>query len=386
MYNLGMNFLKSDNFPNEKTLDRGKYLGEIGLKVFIDNNLNPFPPLRLEFIPNSVQLGNVRMDGMMHARWKNTFAAYGYTFKASTSPQVLRDAIDTFDVNRDSIGLLPLIIVPYLSDEHLAELDEKEISGIDLCGNGLLLSPEFRVLRTGLPNLYKDTRPIRNPFGGDSSVFARAFLLDPEYASLSELRNFAIRRVYTEGNLVSSGGAFLSLGTASKVIKSLAEELVVSKNKRGLVLQDPGRLLSLLRLGYRPLERPRIMGRTALTNEDIWASLESSYKGSRFVATGMYSASRYKVLSGVEKISLYVDDLKSAVDCLELVPGKAFANIELIEDRKNLVYFDARAEGNAIWASPIQTWLELATGGSREQEAALGLETLLAHGKGANLP
>jgi hypothetical protein len=48
-----------------------------------------------------------------------------------------------------------------------------------------------------------------------------------------------------------------------------------------------------------------------------------------------------------------------------------------VETTRNLVYFDLRADGNALWASPIQTWLELTHGGPREREAAEGLERRL---------
>jgi hypothetical protein len=73
--------------------------------------------------------------------------------------------------------LLPLVIVPYLGATQLAVLDESEISGIHLCAKGVLLSPDYRIWQTGRPNHFKDSRAIQNPFTGDSSVFARRFLL-----------------------------------------------------------------------------------------------------------------------------------------------------------------------------------------------------------------
>jgi hypothetical protein len=281
--------------------------------------------------------------------------------------------------------MMPLLIVPYLSPENLAILDDHDISGIDLCGNGVLLSSKNRVWRTGYPNMYKDTRPIRNPFHGDSSIFARCFLLQPQYNSLSDLRSFAMRKAFSDAYELLSPG--FALGTASKVVKTLEEELVIKKGEDGIALQDARRLISLLRLGLRPPLQSRVAGKTPITFEEVWNRLAGARLNGtlRSVATGLSSAGRYKVLSGIDRQCLYVDDLTLAGELLEIQPGKAFANIEIIEDHKHLVYFDARAEGNVLWASPIQTWLELSSAGPREQEAAGLLENLLAEGHGADM-
>lgn len=58
-----------------------------------------------------------------------------------------------------------------------------------------------------------------------------------------------------------------------------------------------------------------------------------------------------------------------------------FPNLQLIEEKSDVVYFDARQEGVARWASPIQAWLELSLGGPREREAAQSLEMALLKGQ-----
>jgi hypothetical protein len=47
-----------------------------------------------------------------------------------------------------------------------------------------------------------------------------------------------------------------------------------------------------------------------------------------------------------------------------------FPNIEVIETDNQIVYFDSQNQQNFYWLSPLQTYLELANGGKREQETA----------------
>lgn len=120
-----------------------------------------------------------------------------------------------------------------------------------------------------------------------------------------------------------------------------------------------------------------------LGTSEAWERLA---KGSfRAVVTGDSSAGHYRVLSGQDKLTLYVDDLERASECLEVSIGPLFPNIELIEEQSVLFYFDARLQENIRWASPIQTWLELSHSGPREREAAQQLQPFLRKGEGAML-
>jgi len=387
-----MSFLKSSNFPNGKTSNSRKSPTKEELQDILRDDSSLFAPVHLEFLSADFFLGDTEADGIIRADWKDKTATYVYEYKSYSTPNSVRMAIDRLRSIELPSGRLPLVIVPYLNPSQLEMLDDIGISGIDLCGNGLLLSSEYRIWRSGYPNVYKDSRPIRNPFAGDSSVFARCFLLQREFASLSELRMFAMRKasvVDTESGQQAVGDGFealqgtYSLGTASKVVTTLEEELVVRKDGQAIILQDVRRLLFLLRQRQSPQMRKTLDGKTSLTTEEIWsrlAELRRDSDGHRAVATGMASAGYHKVLSGIDNLSLYVDNLQAAQGVLEVRPGKAFANITLIEDTKNAVYFDARREGVAVWASPIQTWLELTAAGPREREAALELESLWIQG------
>ena len=109
-----------------------------------------------------------------------------------------------------------------------------------------------------------------------------------------------------------------------------------------------------------------------LTGQEVWQRLqEANQNGAmRYVATGSASANHYGVLSGGERLSLYVTSLEAVSNLLEVKSTRVFPNIELVEVKSELVYFDARRANREVWASPIQTWLELVSGNAREQDAA----------------
>ena len=322
-------------------------------------------------------ISNTQVDGFLQVRWRHQSETFLIECKSANTPKVLDEAIAQARHYANNLNLQPLIIVPYLSEESLRSLEENETSGVDLCGNGILITEDFQFRRSGQPNRYKDTRPIRNAFSGDSSIFARCFLLRDHYSSLRDLVEFAHQRTF--GVHPTNKTNALTQSTASKVVHALIDDLAVIKNGGKLEIQDKRRLLKLLRQGYRKAALLNVTGTTPLSQDQIYQVLrEERTKGSlRSVATGLSSAGYYQVLSGDNRLAFYVDNLAVASNKLQIRPGKAFANIELHEYRSNAVYFDSREDGDKLWASPIQTWLELMDQGPREQEAAIEIEQML---------
>ncbi len=324
-----------------------------------------------------------RYDAEVELTWRVKALRYAVEVESSSQPMIVERAmLQVRQAVRDS-GLNPMVFVPYLSEEALLRLNDAEVSGIDRCGNCVLLGPSMAIWRSGAANRFRESRPIRNPYSGDSSIITRCLLLRRRFGSLDELRRFALSMLPLDrlGN-----ENLLQIGTVSKVVRALQEELITTRDPDGIHLTDPRRLLDRLREQYRPASGTRVLGKTPFNEEDTWPRLaDARSEAGRFAATGMASASRYGALVGVERLSFYVDDLRAAIQALDVSEGRAFANIELIEARNNLPFFDCRSDGNAIWASPIQTWLELAQGGPREREAAQNLDRLLLEGRTGEL-
>ncbi len=301
--------------------------------------------------------------------WGPEAARYAAVYQPSSTPRALAEAALRARAAMNATGMHGLVMAPFLGDAVLSELEAAGLSGIDLCGNGVVVASGFRLWRTGNPNRFRDTRPLRNPFAGDSSIFARCFLLRPEFGSLSDLQAFARSRA---PGATGGSEAALGLSTASKVVSALEAELVIARCGRALRLVDADRLADLLR-ERAPVAAPRrIVGIVRLGRQAVWERLAAAvgYRGFRCVATGLASAAAYGALHGVDRVCLYATDPDRAAQLLEVTEGPAFADIEIIEAGKHLQYFDARTAGPVAWASPIQTWLELALAGPREQDAA----------------
>ena len=339
-----------------------------------------FPPLRLWLSFRDVQREQ-HTDDVLEVEWQGHTARFVLECRALSTPKILDAAIAQVQRDARLLDLHPMVIVPYLSEDSLRLLEGAGVSGIDLCGNGVVVAPEMAVWRSGQPNRFKSSLPLRNVYRGTSSLIARSFLLRSQFASLGELQAFAQERLIQQGKEQTSQR--LAKGTVSKVVQALEEEKIVLRDQGKLRLLSPQVLLERLQANVRKPSGKRVQGKTPLAVPEVWERLRTSPV--RCVTTGLGSAGHYRVLSGSETLSLYVDDMEEAARLVSVTTGAVFPNIELTQEPDEVVYFDAREENGTLWASPIQTWLELARGGPREREAAEMLEEILRRGAGETL-
>ncbi len=360
-----------NDFPSEKPSEFQKLREDQVLEILLRSPT--FIPAKVSMVAEQAAGTDVHCDGLVDVSWRGRTERFAVEVKSKSYPATIENAMLQAERSAEQLGVRPIVVVPYLGEEMLQRLAAREVSGIDLCGNCVILATGFGIWRSGAPNRYRETRAIQNPFSGDSSVFARSFLLQPRFGTLKELREFTQGK--SDRRPLETGSTLL-MGTASKIVSALEDELIVARTPDGITLVESRRLLLNLRERYKRLPTESLVGKTPFSAAELWTRLNSARLDGRMraVATGIASAGFYGVLSGVERTSLVVDDITLASELLEIRTGRAFANIELIEDRKDLPYFDARFEAERNWASPIQTWLELAQGGPREQEAGEGLE------------
>ena len=89
--------------------------------------------------------------------------------------------------------------------------------------------------------------------------------------------------------------------------------------------------------------------------------------------TGASSASIYSGFAGEPILALYTDvRIESLLDDLDwgIEETKRFANLEIFRTDSDWVYFDSRIMDDVPVACPIQTYLELANGDTRQKKAA----------------
>jgi len=256
----------------------------------------------------------------------------------------------------------PMIIVPYLSEERLRELERDEISGIDLCGNGVIVIPRrLYLFRTGEPNRYPDSRPLSNPYSGRSAMVARILFSRRTWYSLNEI-----------AMAIQKSGEQLSLAQISKALKAMEQDTLVMRSGVKISIADKSLLLDKLALGWKP---PYFRNQQAfrLETEYDWARNLSRVSGLRWAVIGESSIKRYSAFSEQGPLKIAVSDFRKAMNQVEGKPERVpnFAHIELLETDQSGFYFQNEIDDSGIrWASRLQTYLELQAGDARQRDVS----------------
>lgn len=272
---------------------------------------------------------------------------------------------------KDAPGPRPLLVAPYYEQEKLNRLMNDRMSGIDLCGNGVVFLGLSFYNRSGEPNRYPERRGIKSVYRGDSSLVPRAMMLRDEIDSVSAVLE-----------LIQSRGGQLAISTVSKVLKRLEVEGAVSRSRgRSVRVVDRRELVEGLTGNYEP---PKVkatwIGKIALSEAELIERICDRFPAD-VVKTGMASAPNYVVFGGDKAVSLYTRrPIKEILSATGDQPKEttAFPNLKLIQTDDQRVYFDARKN---LVASPIQVWLEMADGDKRSREAGEPLREKLLLGE-----
>ncbi len=329
-----------------------------------------FPPLRCieTVVQPAISSLNLqiryRADLLLKFKWQRKERAFIAEIRRQSTPKVLEEATNQVQLYVQKLGITqpetnyyPMIIVPFLSENALAQLIAKNISGIDLSGNGVVIVPdEWFVYRTGAKNLYPSNAPIKNVFRGTSSLVARVFLMRPTFKSVNE--------IYEE---IRNRGGEITLPTVSKALKVLQEELLVGRVE-GIKVLDTKRLLDALEKKYRrPLLRRRLRGRF-IDRQATLDQMVSNAKEENILLAGE-DPTRYAVMPGDEQIlKVYTTSIEKVLRGVEFTETSRFPDLDLYETDEPSVYFDRRWKNGFYWTSPIEVYLELSAGGKRERE------------------
>ena len=164
----------------------------------------------------------------------------------------------------------------------------------------------------------------------------------------------------------------MSLSTVSKALKTLEEDLIVSRNGT-IRLVQPEKLLDALERNFSlPPIREKVRLKVAAEGDallDMLADLSLQLE-LPLVASGLSSVSQYTAMQRGDVLSAYCPRLEGLLERLGGNEGDRFPNLELLETDDETAYFDARPDGKFLWASPIQVYLELMAGDKRDRETA----------------
>ena len=329
------------------------------------------PPLSFRFLQSKPETrGNRRLDALIEALWGENIAKFAVECKSLSTPKAFQDGLNMLKTSSLPKGYWPLLFVPFLSERQLQELEQEKISGIDLCGNGVVVVPDmFAVFRSGEKNRFTSSAPIKNIYRKNSSMVGRVFLLCSGYKTVQDVCTEINRR-----NLLVDrwDKKAMSLSTVSKALKTLDEDLIIAREDNIHLLQ-PDKLLQKLSENYTPQnikERIRLKVPEEIGTIRDFLRKESQELGLPLVASGTSSVGKYAVMQRVELLSVYCPQIDILMERISGNQYDRFPNLELVETEDETVYFDARQEEDFWWASPVQVYLELMAGDKRDQKTA----------------
>lgn len=279
--------------------------------------------------------------------------------KAQGTPRRVADAARYLDNLLMETGLeaTPAIVVPYLSETVAEQLERFGVSGFDLNGNYMVLTPSLLAIRLDRPNEYPASRGIKKIYSYNSSIVGR-FLLTGN-------------RRYEQVNDIYQGirdlGGGISLSTVSKVLKGLDEDLIISKTRDEIRLLQPAELLERLREGYREPRTGQPL-RLNLPEVERDSILDDLIDGI-WVWSGSSSAQRYTATTPQKVMTAYATPYAGSMSELRKFEDDRFYNCVVKQTNDEFVFFDRRDS----WASPVESYLALSQLDKRDREIARGI-------------
>jgi len=275
-----------------------------------------------------------------------------------TTPKNILDKIGrlTDYINKDERpNVIPMIVAPYIGSKQAKILADKGISWIDLSGNMYVrVSNRVYIERTGKPNRFPDTAPIKKIFQGTSSLVSRALLLKPEsFSTLYEMVDF-----------INNRNAKITSSTVSKVLKSLEEDLLINKGESRISVVYPEKLLERLAEGSRNSTERKRRNTYRFVIENI-QQLSPGLVGEckDYLACGFYAA-QIKGLAVTDKMTIFVKDIerfrrKAEEKSVSITADAEFGNVIITETNDPGVWFNPDWRQIDSVVDDIELYLEM---------------------------
>lgn len=262
-----------------------------------------------------------------------------------------------------SAEALPLLLVPFLTDDLVKMLKEAGISGADLAGNYVFSTDSLVAIRRDRRNEFPEDTGIRNIYRGTSSIVCRFLLSRPE--------------VFESVNSIHTGirqcGGEVSLSTVSKVLSALADDLLIEKSRNRIRIVQAARMLDKLTENYSspaqdgPPELLRIQGDGAEREKTI----EDILGTDAWIWDGSTSATQHLGLPmpRLPVVLVRARDLMSLVVIPDVVARDSrFPNVAIRYTNDREPFF--RCDPNGHRASVLEAYLSWSRLDKRERELA----------------
>jgi hypothetical protein len=304
------------------------------------------------------------LDGVIRLRYAGKQISLGFLIKSRTAPKIVAGGIaDLKKIIEKSVSLnfVPALIVPFLSDSIVELLKQNSLSGIDLNGNYYIVSDDFIAVRLDLKNKYRESGTIKNIYRGTSSIVGRYLLQrNAKYNSVTEIYN----------GIISDGGE-ITFSTVSKVLKSLRDDLILSRIGNEINLIQPAKLLLNLKNNYRSPVRNKILYLSLSEDRKEAKRILDGTLGRDWIWSGESSVESFASTTLTAQFSVYAINPGNIAELMKFTDTKYYNyTLYILSPDQKFIFFGS--ENNS--ASKIQTYLELSQLDKREQEIAKDIE------------
>ncbi|RKZ91286.1 MAG: hypothetical protein DRQ40_10040 [Gammaproteobacteria bacterium] len=264
---------------------------------------------------------------------------------------------------------VPTLAAPIVTKRMAEICKAHNWSWIDLAGNFSISVPGTIYLeKTGRRPVHSRPKPVANLSTDESARILRTLLV-PE--------NF--EKQWTQRSLQDACAPKVSLGKVNSLVSHLRDQAYIEiKTSGGFQLKDPTALLREWREAYKTTEDRKISCYSILSSREIASRVGelNRYMGNTSVVSSLASFTAAEVIAPhvrQPRTWLYsrpenVTELKKALEAKEVQSG---ANLMILQASDDGVFFmPSRTEDGTPVTNPLQTYLDLWSGGSRGEEAA----------------
>lgn len=305
--------------------------------------------------------------------------------KRSFSPRQLEEIspwIRRLKALRSDVAIA--VIAPTLSSQAQEFCIENEIDFLDLAGNIFINVPGKLVLqRTGLRERAlvaeeANGPSIMNVFSGKSSRVLRVLLENPRTWTVTGIAEELFREA-KRVRLILPGFPVdlrISLGSISKTVASLEEQLWIRRRGTAVLVPEPSRLLRQWAERYKERYRWRLRSSFVVNNPygagitEINNGLQPRIKGP-YAFTSAVAASTEAAFVDVDVIDVFLMNVKDGRPLRDLnSKSKIGPNLRFITPYDAGVFMYSKTTNEAPIVSSIQAFLDLYARGGRDLKQA----------------
>jgi hypothetical protein len=283
--------------------------------------------------------------------------------KSSSRPGQVARAAEQLLAYADE-GVVPVLVVPFMSRAGAETADRARLNWIDLSGNAHIRAENLHLWVQGRPDELRSRGRPSSPFAPKSARVTRVLLLDPA-------------RWWLQKGLAAVTG--LDDGNVSRIVRRLDEEFLLERRGRELRPRDPALMLDAWAQDYRFEGHDILPGHYSGNGIELARVLTERLKSLdiHHAFTGLAAAWVLDEFARFRLTTVYVDgDPREAAQPLGVRRTARGANIQLVGPNDAGVFTGETDHGGIHCVAPVQAYLDLLQLPERATEAA---EHLRAH-------